>query len=594
MRISRLNSLVGACGALLLGAHSGAAPIAWRTQWSDAVFDQATKDHRFVILDLHAVWCHWCHVMDEQTYGDPKVQSLISKRYVAVSVDADSDPDLSSRYGDWGWPATIVLAADGSEIVKRRGYIPPEQMASLLQAIIDDPSPGPSVGPAIVLTEHGSTHLNSRARTALTSTYAQAYDTQHGGWGNGHKFIDAAALELAYSNADRGDALGVQQARQTLDANLRLIDPVWGGVYQYSDQADWNSPHFEKLLSYQADDLRLYSEAYARWKDPRYLAAAKSLYRYMTTFLAAPDGGFYVSQDADVSAQISGHDFYPQDDAARRTIGMPRIDTHEYAREAGWAIRALCKYFEVTGEKDALLEAERAARWAIAERSLPSGAFRHNAQDRGGPYLDDALAMSQAYVALYRSTAGREWLGRAATVLQSVNRTLRDPLGGFLAAPRSNQHHGVFRETVRQPEQNAALVRVAGLMHRYTGDVRYQKMATHGMKYLVAFATAAPEQLRAEILLADRELSTPPIHITVVGHKADPSARALHSAALRYPSDYLQIDWWDRDEGPLPNPELQYPPLDRAAAFACTASACSMPVFDAAGIETAVRAALVP
>ena len=134
MRISRLNSLVGACGALLLGAHSGAAPIAWRTQWSDAVFAQASKDHRFVILDLHAVWCHWCHVMDEQTYGDPKVQALISKRYVAVSVDADSDPDLSSRYGDWGWPATIVLAADGSEIVKRRGYIPPEQMASLLQA----------------------------------------------------------------------------------------------------------------------------------------------------------------------------------------------------------------------------------------------------------------------------------------------------------------------------------------------------------------------------------------------------------------------------------------------------------------------------
>jgi hypothetical protein len=171
---------------------------------------------------------------------------------------------------------------------------------------------------------------------------------------------------------------------------------------------------------------------------------------------------------------------------------------------------------------------------------------------------------------------------------------LRDPNGGFLAAPRSNQYHGVFRETVRQPEQNAALVRVASLMHRYTGDVRYQKMATHGMKYLVAFAQAAPEQLRAEILLADRELSTPPIHITVVGHKADPSARALHSAALRYPSDYFQIDWWDRDEGPLPNPEVQYPPLDRAAAFACTASACSMPVFDAAGIETAVRAALAP
>ncbi|HSZ10381.1 MAG TPA: DUF255 domain-containing protein [Steroidobacteraceae bacterium] len=589
---SRLNSLIGACAALLLGAHCGAAPIAWRTQWSDAVFVQAEKDRRFVILDLHAVWCHWCHVMDEKTYGDPKVQSLISKHYVAVSVDADSDPDLSSRYGDWGWPATIVLAADGSEIVKRRGYIPPEQMASLLQAIVDDPTPGPSVGPALAMTQGGSTHLNRRARGSLIRTYEQAYDEQYGGWGRVHKFIDAASLELSYSRIDEGDPSAGRQARQTLDANLRLIDPVWGGVYQYSDEADWSSPHFEKLLSYQADDLRMYAEAYARWQDPRYLAAATSLYRYLTTFLAAPDGGFYVSQDADVSAQISGHDFYPQDDKARRAIGMPRIDTHEYARETGWAIRALCKYYEVTGENDALLKAETAARWAIANRSLPGGAFRHDAQDRGGPFLEDALAMSQAYLALYRSTGDREWLRRAGTVLRSVDAALRDPNAGFIAAPRSNRHHGVFRDAVRQPEQNAAVVRVASLMHRYTGNVRYQSMARHGMKYLAAYAQAAPEQLQAEILLADRELTAAPIHITVVGHKTDPAAIELHLAALKYPSDYLQIDWWDRDEGPLPNPEIQYPPLDRAAAFACSASACSMPVYDPAALAPAVRSAL--
>jgi len=104
----------------MFAAQLNAAPISWQSHWSDAVFTQAARDQRFVILDLHAVWCHWCHVMDEKTYGDSKVQALIAKHYVAVSVDADSDPDLNSRYGDWGWPATIVLAADGTEIVKRR------------------------------------------------------------------------------------------------------------------------------------------------------------------------------------------------------------------------------------------------------------------------------------------------------------------------------------------------------------------------------------------------------------------------------------------------------------------------------------------
>ena len=122
MRRPTLISLLGACAALMITFKSGATPTpAWQTHWSDAVFTRAAQEHRFVLLDLHAVWCHWCHVMDEKTYADPQVQALIEKNYVAVSVDADSDPNLTSRYGNWGWPATIVLAADGSEIVKRRG-----------------------------------------------------------------------------------------------------------------------------------------------------------------------------------------------------------------------------------------------------------------------------------------------------------------------------------------------------------------------------------------------------------------------------------------------------------------------------------------
>ncbi len=593
MRLAPINLLIGICTALMLAAPGKAAPIAWQSHWSEAVFAQASKAHRFVILDLHAVWCHWCHVMDEKTYADPKVQTLISKHYIAVSVDADSDPDLNSRYGDWGWPATIVLAADGSEIVKRRGYIPPEQMAALLQAIIDDPSPGPSVVPAVMIAQGGGSRLTSYQRAALSRTFDDIYDQDHGGWGDIHKFIDAAATELTYSRVDAGDTVAVRRARQTLDANLRLIDPVWGGVYQYSDEVDWMSPHYEKLMAFQADDLRLYSEAYSRWKDPRYLAAARSLYNYMRQFLAAPDGGFYASQDADVSAQISGHEYYSKDDAGRRALGIPRIDTHEYAREAGWAIRALCKYYDVTGDTGALNHAERAARWAIANRSSPSGVYRHDAADRGGPFLDDALAMSQAFVALYRSTGDREWLNHATAALQSVNRQLRDSKGGYRTA-RSSGKLGVFREAIRQPEQNAALLRVANLVYHYTGDIRYHTMATHALRYLVGFANAAPERSRAEILLADREFAAAPIHITIVGGKSDPGARDLHSAALRYPSDYLQIDWWDLKDGPLPNPEIQYPTLDRAAAFACTATACSMPVFNPAEIEPAVRSALAP
>ena len=101
--------------------HDG---INWQP-WSDSVFAQAKREGRFVLLDLGTVWCHWCHVMEEVTYQDPAVIELVNKRYIAVRVDADGRPDLSNRYEDYGWPATIVFNGDGGEIVKRRGYLPP-------------------------------------------------------------------------------------------------------------------------------------------------------------------------------------------------------------------------------------------------------------------------------------------------------------------------------------------------------------------------------------------------------------------------------------------------------------------------------------
>ena len=590
---SRVTIRVALFACIMAGAAHAGTSIAWRTTWNDALFTQAAKEHRFVLLDLHAVWCHWCHVMDETTYTDAQVQRLIGKNYVAVSVDADSDPDLTSRYGNWGWPATIVLAPDGTEIVKRRGYIPPRQMASLLQAIIDDPSPGPSVQVTAPLKVTRITQLTSKQKTALLKTYDELYDVDNGGWGRIHKLIDADSLELAYAHAEasRTDlgAIGARRARTTLDNNLLLIDPVWGGVYQYSDTPDWRSPHFEKLMSYQADDLRLYAEAYARWRDPRYLTAANSLHAYIDKFLTAPDGGFYVSQDADVSRETTGHDFYVYDDAARRKVGMPKIDTHRYAREAGWAIRALAKFYDVTGNEQALQSAEIGARWVLANRALLNGGFRHDQKDRGGPFLGDNLAMTQALLALYRSTGERSWLTHATDTLNFIDQTLRHADAGFIAAPPLKQSRGVFNEAVRLPDENAELARVANMANRYTGNPRYRKLALHSMKYLAAVAAAGDEVLLPDILLADRELSTAPIHIAIVGSKQDTAAQSLHTAALRYPADYMQIDWLDRAEGELPNRDIQYPETKRAAAFACADGACSSPVYEADEIEPAVR-----
>src|ERR1700751_3441853 len=155
--------------------------ITWQP-WDDSVFAQAKSKGRFVLLDLGTVWCHWCHVMEDVTYRDPAVTELVRKRYLAVRVDADSRPDLSNRYEDYGWPATIVFNSDGSEIAKRRGFLPPGQMASMLEAIIDDQSPGPSVVPETPLVAGGEIALGSDRRDVLRQILIDRYDTTNRGW----------------------------------------------------------------------------------------------------------------------------------------------------------------------------------------------------------------------------------------------------------------------------------------------------------------------------------------------------------------------------------------------------------------------------
>ena len=556
-----------------------AEAIHWQP-WSPQVFAQAKAEHRFVLLDLEAVWCHWCHVMDEQTYADPKVIALMNQRYLAVKVDQDSDPGLSDRYGDWGWPATIVFAADGSEIVKRQGFMPPGNMASLLQAIIDDPSPGPSVHPETPVQAAGTSALSATARKELLATYLSGYDAKYGGWGDLDKYVDAYAVEYAFT-APTGDATYARMAQQTLDAGRALIDPVWGGVDQYSVSADWKTPHYEKIMAVQADYLRVYSEAYARSHDSGHLAAAQAIRGYLDAFLRGPSGAFYVSQDADLSADMDGGKYYALDDAARRKLGVPRVDTHVYARENGWAVRALVSYHAATGDAAALTEAAAAAHAILAHQALAGGGYSHGEGSKAGPYLGDSLAMADACLALYGASGDRGWLAPALKALDFIQLRFADvKQGGYMTAPIPKGAAGVFKDGVRLPEENADLVRVAGLAYGYTGDARYQRMAKHAMAYLASPALTGSGRFLPAALLADAEMQGGPLHITVVGHKDDPAAQALHAAALAYPAVYKQLDWWDKREGALPNPEVSYPELSRAAAFVCTGSTCSSPIFD--------------
>lgn len=580
---------------LLLFTHQTQAQehntIVWH-DWSDALFEQAKRENKLVILDVEAVWCHWCHVMDEKTYHDPTIVKLVQQSYIAIRVDQDAHPDISIRYEDYGWPATVIFGSDGRELVKLSGYIPPERMEKLLQRVVNDPRPSPSIAQKKVdVSQINATEntFSAAQRQEIISQINRGYDTKMGGWGNAHKFILAQNVEYALIKAQQGDKGMAQKARETLDKALALIDPVWGGVYQYSDRGRWDSPHFEKIMVMQADDLRLYSLAYKQFKDTRYLKAAKDIVRYLTSFLSSPEGAFYTSQDADVSSQIDGHVFYALDDQHRRKMTMPRIDKNIYARENGWAITSLASFYDATGDLAALNKAISAAHWVEKNRSLTTNnarqiGFKHGEMDRAGPYLGDSLAMGQAYLALYTSTADKIWLTKAAQVMTFIHQQFKLN-NGYVTVLTAKNSQSIFKQPLLQMEENVALARLANQLHHYTGEAQYKNIAEHAVKYLVTLANSDYKHYLAGALLAADELASDPAHITIVGAKSDAQARALFQAALQYPVVYRRVEWWDKAEGAMPNTDVQYPQLAKAAAFICVNNACSIPIYSAEKIS---------
>lgn len=575
----------------VFGAHAKApSQIPWQP-WTDAAFAEAKKNGKLLILDLEAVWCHWCHVMDEKTYADPNVVKLIKDHFIPLRVDQDARPDLSRRYQDYGWPATIFFNADGQEIVKRAGYIEPQAMARLLQAIVDDPTPEAAALDTGIQKFAKSALLSNELRERLLQRHLASFDPQYGGLKLRQKFLDRDTVEYDLLRASQGDAQNEQMAKKTLDEALALIDPVWGGVYQYSTGGKWDYPHFEKVMAIQAGYLRIYALAYSHWQAPRYLAAAKAIAGYMQSFLSSPDGAFYTSQDADLIPGQHSRDFFALSDAERRKKGIPRVDKHRYARENGWAISAFVHLYGATGEEPYLRQAKQAAHWIIQHRRSGEAGFSHDSADPAGPYLGDNIAMAQAMLDVYQFTGERSWLVEAEKTARFIRQTFANPIAdgkqyaGFVTA--KNNANAVVKWKP-QIDENISVARFAARLYHYTGNTEFKSIGKIAMRYLATPAVATERLTEAGILLIDHELNNDPTHITVVGHKDDPLAQQLFAAANRYPSVYKRIEWWDTREGPMPNPDVQYPEMQQAAAFACSNSRCSLPVFKPEKIQALV------
>jgi uncharacterized protein YyaL (SSP411 family) len=247
----------------------------------------------------------------------------------------------------------------------------------------------------------------------LSTVYFESYDTRYAGWGSEQKFIDADSLEYALAHAKR--RRGRRRWRALRLAPHRRSSIRCGAASSNTPtRAIGSHRTSRKSCRSRRSTFASTHKATACSADAAFLKAAQNIDRYVQNFLTSADGVVYVSQDADVDAQLTGHKFYAMSDAERRRHPNPHIDTHVYARENGWEITALAALYDATGDERYLARARRAAAWMTSHRATGAGGFSHDGDAAAPAALGDTLAMGQGNLALYVATGERAYLNAGA------------------------------------------------------------------------------------------------------------------------------------------------------------------------------------
>ena len=335
-----MNRLADSASAYLQSASH--QPIHWYP-WGPEAFAAAQAADKPVLLDIGAVWCHWCHVMDGESYENPELAGFLNEHFVCIKVDRDERPDVDARYQravqtltqQGGWPLTAFLNPKG-EVFFGGTYFPPDGqygrpgfrsvLASVLDAYRARPDQVQAQAQAIrrVLEEHldesAPGEVGPATLDAAVDQMVRVFDPVNGGFGSQPKFPHPGALTLLLH---RWYDQPSEQIRTIIDRTLQgmarggMYDQLAGGFHRYSVDARWIVPHFEKMSYDNSELLKAYLDAHALFGNEEYAEVARGIVRWVREVMADPEGGYAASQDADVGLDDDGDYFtWTRDEAA--------------------------------------------------------------------------------------------------------------------------------------------------------------------------------------------------------------------------------------------------------------------------------------
>lgn len=520
-------------------AVTGMQNIAWRG-WGDAAFAESKESGKPVLLSISAGWCHWCHVMDQKTYSDPRVIEIVNRDYIPIRADADREPDINTRYNMGGWPSTVFLTAE-RDVLTGATYLPPDQMMLVLE----------SVSSAYVEQTDELREKAKQARADTEESFRQAsagtaaagdvgkaldilrssYDAQHGGFGTSQKFPHPPALELLMSSYEStGNAADLKMVTDTLDSMIagEVFDSIEGGMFRYATHQDWTAPHYEKLLSDNARIATVLLDAYRLTGSATYLETARQVFSYLEkSLMDLRTGLFHGSQDA-------GEEYYKADAGGRASLTAPKVDSAVYVDSNAILARAYLRLYGIGKDVAARDKALRIVGNLNHLDRTEEGCVCHYVE-AGEPrvfgILSDAAELVLSNVACAEATGDETYIRVAQELLESVFSEFGSEAWGFydVSATRA-ETRGLTRYSTPM-EENSALAIAFVKLADMTEDEAYRLSARRVLDALAA-QTENYGIIASSYAFALAMLDAAPVLVTVHAYPGTEEADAFIQASL--------------------------------------------------------------
>jgi uncharacterized protein len=609
-------------------------PVDWYP-WGEEALARAREEDRPILLSIGYAACHWCHVMEHESFEDEETAHIQNEHFVNVKVDREERPDLDAIYmdavvtltGHGGWPLTAFLTPDGEPFYGGT-YFPPEPRHGLpsFRQVLEAVSSayrdrradvGRSAGELVAAIERAgrrapsSEPLTESLLGDAVRGLRASFDAEWGGFGRAPKFPPHSVLELLLR---RGETEIVERTLDGMAAG-GMYDVVGGGFHRYAVDERWVVPHFEKMLYDNALLVPAYLHAWLVTGRERYRAVVEETVDYMLRDLLLPDGSFASSQDADTDGVegltytwtaeegvpeellepfehgrsiVRGEldpDLRAQLLEIRSKRPQPGLDDKAIASWNGLALAALAETGRRLERHDWLETASGLAGFLLDPLSEEGRLRRSYREGRatGTGYLDDYANVAHGLYELHVATGDLRWLEESRRLaLLAVERFRDDERGGFFLTPSDGEALVVRTKDLDDnpiPSGNSMLAYVLLRLARIYGDDELERQAVTVLRLVRDLVPRAPAAFGWALCALDLHFSAPR-EIAIVGSPDD----AVANAALAGYDPNAVVAFGPSDDVPL----LQGKgPVDgKPAVYLCERFACQAPVTDPAALTS--------